>query len=655
MRFPVFRFFLPAVFLIVFPLVVIIPMVSSADLAGGRFVWSPRSDAPIDRVEGIGALVGDQLYVMSGFKDPSLTIALQVDVYDVTEDRWTPEVSVMPGEGVTHINPAVDGTDIWIAGGFAGDHPGPAVAEVWRYDTALNAWFAGPALPEARSSGSLVLVERRLHYVGGFAFRDPSPDANATRATHWALDLDNQDAGWQELAPLPEPLGHLSAVVLGDEIYTVGGQLRHDWKPEDRAPVYAYDVAADEWRQRASLPTPRSHTEPGTLTYNGRIFVVGGRDNTRINGPYDLNVVSMYDPHTNVWLDLPQLPFYRLAPVAIMQAGELLVTHGGAAWNQPQRITISGLLDGVWEDEHPAAPVSPGPAGGAIIGRRLFVIGAASEATLAFDLGLGEWEPPATHPPRPIVAGGVAVEAFAGRLYLFGGAGEAAEALQIYDPTEQAWSSGAPLPFAAEDATAVAIGAFIYLVADGQAAQYEPAADRWETLPEGPPVAVRAAAGGTDGAMLYLFGGAVGDAAVAVVQRYDPATGTWSSSDTDATQLVPLPAPRTAAGRAFCSGDAFYLTGGRNTSGELLATTIAYDVRSAAWSEVAAAPTARAAAASALIADRFYVAGGITGEAGAGAQLAVYNAPAIAANDRICLAPEAGAPLNNIYLPVLKR
>lgn len=651
MRLPSVRLFLTVALLAVFPLVVIIPTVRSADPVDEPFTWRDRSDAPIDRVEGIGAQVGDQLFVMSGFASADLKLALQIDVYDLAEDRWTANIGAMPGIGVSHINPAVDGTDIWIAGGFAGDHPGPAVAEVWRYDTQENTWHPGPPLPEERAAGSLVLQNRTLHYVGGFAFRDQPDALDNTRTTHWALDLDDPAAGWHTLAPLPEPLGHLSGIALDGQIYAIGGQIRHDRNPEDLASVYAYDGATDNWRPLADLPAPRSHAEPGTLAFNGRIVLVGGRNNTVVNGSSDLNLVTMYDPERDVWIDLPQLPFNRIAPIAVIQDGELFVAHGGETWNRPQRITISGLLADTWEAEHPDAPIPPGIADGAIIGRHMFVIGSESDATLAFDLARGEWEPLETHPARPSATAGSTVAAFGDHLYVFGGSDAAATALQIYDPAEQTWRSGAPLPFAAEAGAAVPIGAFIYLIADDKAARYDPAADRWEPLPAGPPVTVRAAAAGTDGAQLYLFGGETMDGPVSVVQRYDPATDTWTTSSMAAAGLAELPEPRAAAGRALCIGGAFYLLGGRDASGAPLPSGVMYRVTEAAWQALPMAPTPRTGAAVDVIADRLYMVGGNIAEQAAVAALDVYNAAPGTASGELCVGPTDTTPMPTPTLP----
>lgn len=643
MRLPPRRAALAVALLVAFPLLAIVPTVAPAPLAT-LFAWGPRADALTDRVEGVGALVGGRLYVFSGFVDSELHIARQVDLYDPGSDSWTAAVSEMPGLGVTHVTPAVDGADIWIAGGFVGDHPGPVTAEVWRYDTAANVWRPGPPLPEPRAAGSLVRLGRRLHFFGGFAFRDTPDRLDNTSAAHWSLDLDDPAAAWVPAAPLPTPLGHLSGVALDGRIYAIGGQVRHDRGPEDRADVYLYDPARDAWEARASLPTPRSHAEPGTFALRGRIVVVGGRNNTTTSGPSEMNQVAMYDPDSDLWLDLPQLPYTRIAPIAVPFGDEILVTNGGLSWNRPERLSLAGLLGGSWEAEHPAAPLAPGAAAGAVVGRRLLLIGDAITETLSFDLSLGLWEAAAAHPPRPLAGAGQAAESVGGRLYVFGGVGPAARALQIYDPASAAWSAGAALPFAADGAAVARAGDAIYLAGLGGAARYWPAADRWEPLAP-PPLAVRGAAAGSDGSNLYLFGGRDASGPLDLVQRYSPATGRWSTSRERGAGLAPLPQARAGAGRAICAGGEFYLLGGAGAAP--LAAALVYSPDGALWRAGPPPPTLRLAPAVAAVADRIYVAGGAGPDGLAAAAIEVYNVepPAPLVLARTCTTPDStGTP-----------
>ena len=281
--------------------------------------WGSRTDGPITRIEAPGVVVDGKVFVLGGFTAPSLTASSRVDAYDPATDTWTPKAPLpIP---VTHEGFAVDGDTIWIVGGYSGNHPGTVVADVYSYDTVNDSWSPGPALPGPRGSGAAAILGRQLHYFGGtLSDRDTnSPD-------HWVLDLDNPTA-WTPLAPLPDARAHLSGVALGGLIYAVGGQYRHDTNPEDLDLVHAYDPTTDTWTQKASLPTPRSHFEPGTFIQGDRIVAAGGRNNTA--GAATLADLVAYDPHADRWSTFGGLPQSLIAPTVQAIGTEIVLTGGG--------------------------------------------------------------------------------------------------------------------------------------------------------------------------------------------------------------------------------------------------------------------------------------------------------------------------------------
>ena len=260
--------------------------------------WNRAAASPIPRFEGPSAVVNGKLYTFAGFEryrnaDHVLVATSQVHVYDPAADRWT-RLADMP-VAITHLNPAVDGTAIWFAGGFQGNHPGPASNAVWKYDTVTNRWSAGPPLPAARGGGGLVRVGRTLHYIGGYfgALQEPSsPD-------HWALGLDGSET-WEKRAPMPVSRGHFGVVALDHKIYVIGGSLTHHPNTLDTALVDVYDARSDTWTALSSLPFPRSHFEPGTFFFGGRIFIVGGRDDqSRALSETELAEVTSYNIATD--------------------------------------------------------------------------------------------------------------------------------------------------------------------------------------------------------------------------------------------------------------------------------------------------------------------------------------------------------------------
>jgi N-acetylneuraminic acid mutarotase len=610
--------------LLAFALVIILPTIGSADpLPSTVFTWESRSDALIDRVEGVGAVVDDKLYVFSGFIDEDLHIAAQVDRYDMATDSWA-TIGEMPVP-TTHLNPVVDGQTIWFAGGFVGDHPGPATNNVWKYSVPTNTWAAGPALPDARAAGTLIRCGRYLHYFGGFL-----TDRNTTTTDHWRLHIDDPAATWEAVAALPEPLGHLSSALIDGKIYAIGGQLYHDRDPVDKTSVYRYDTASNSWSALASLPTPRSHAEPGTFVYRGRIIVVGGRNNAIIR-PSELSTITMYDPPTNTWIALPKLPFTRLAPIAQPFGNEIIVTNGGEWWNKPERTTLAGVLDNTWELGHPTLPISLGEATSGIIDHRLFVVSNATSSTLAFDLSSDKWITETLAAPL-LASRGQAAEVAAGKFYLFGGTDAAATRLQIYDPAANSWSFGSDMPFAAAYSAVTRIGDWIY-ISGGEVGgahtnafgRYNIVSGIWEILPP-LPVAVVNAAAGSDGQRFYLFGGSTEQNVLDIVQVYDPASSTWQTSNTAGGAIAALPRPRSNAGRALFLGGEFYLTSGKGSDGSPVASVDIYNPTNATWRQGADQPVPRYNTWPSAIADRIYIAGGSIATGEASAMLEVYNA-----------------------------
>ncbi len=288
-----------------------------------RGSWSEGRRAPTPKMEAAAAAIDGKLYVFGGFAGTTYGAPVErtVAVYDPAGDAWT-RAADLPLD-VTHCNAVVvDGT-VWLAGGYRGAHPGPVVADVLRYDVASDTWGKGPPLPVATAAGTLALVGRTLHYVGGFVDRD------TTVATHWALAVDG-GAEWEPRAPLPSPRGHLASAVLGDRLYAIGGQIRHDSDPVDLDVVDAYDPARDAWTPVASLPGPRSHFEASTFVHDGTIVIVGGRDDTRLYPirRAGLANVTRYDPARDVWTELPTLPIGLESTCARVLGDRLVVTNG---------------------------------------------------------------------------------------------------------------------------------------------------------------------------------------------------------------------------------------------------------------------------------------------------------------------------------------
>ena len=306
--------------------------------------WEKMADAPVALLESAGTVVDGRIYVFGGIERSShfgLKGGSAIYVYDPKTGSWTRNAD-MP-TAVTHVMAAVDGQKIWFAGGWLGSRSGgfDGTRDVWVYDTGSDLWQQGPPLPRAIASGALVRHDRRLHFFGGFL----GEDGERMSAGHWVLDLDGGTA-WKPLAPIPEPRGHISAVILDDRIYAIGGMHGHHVDARTLTWLHVYDPAGDTWTELAPLPGRRSHLEASTFVDNGRIYVLGGKNYS--DHPFfrerGLPYMNAYDPGTDTWSDLPGLPKGLLGAVAAVIDDHLYLTTGSlisvfhgqsATWRRP--------------------------------------------------------------------------------------------------------------------------------------------------------------------------------------------------------------------------------------------------------------------------------------------------------------------------------
>lgn len=292
--------------------------------------WIYLEPTEIAKNESVKAKVDNKLYVFGGFtidEDGKLLKLDNVDIYDVDAQTWTAG-RPMP-IAVNHTQAVRYKNAIWIAGGLRGARGNETSNRVQVYNIERDNWYFGPDLPVPMGSHGAALLGSKLHVFSGV-----QSDVQTGNQVHFYLDLDNQAAGWQNAAVLPQSKNHFSAVALRGEIYAIGGQKGHDEFFFDVKTLFKYNPGSDTWERLKDLPFTRSHFEPSTIvTKDGKILIVGGRTNS--GAANTLRNVTEYDPLTDTWTDLLNIPEQSLAPVAEILNDELYVVNGGPKWYQP--------------------------------------------------------------------------------------------------------------------------------------------------------------------------------------------------------------------------------------------------------------------------------------------------------------------------------
>jgi N-acetylneuraminic acid mutarotase len=190
------------------------------------------------------------------------------------------------------------------------------------------------------------------------------------------------------LPSLPTPRGAVAAAVVGDRLYVAGGMAAG----VPLRVVEAYDFGAGGWERVADLPADREHIAGVSL--GGRFYVVGGR-NRQTDALPD---VTRYDPATDSWERLPDMPVRAGGGEAQPFDGALLAIGGG----DDRGGTVTGAVqrfDPASEDWTELAEMrTPRHGfGSAVVGERIYTFGGSPCARFAASDFVEVFTPPGAH------------------------------------------------------------------------------------------------------------------------------------------------------------------------------------------------------------------------------------------------------------------
>lgn len=182
----------------------------------------------------------------------------QVEVDRFDGHRWT-AATRLPAGGLNAPAAVALGGRIWLIGGFEQQTNLPTAA-VHVYDPGRGSWTSAPPLPGPRGGAAAVVLDGRIHVLGG-------GNSASTIADHSVYDPRTKR--WRRAAPLPRAEGSVAAVVFGGRIWAIGGRSG----ASDFGDVYVYDAARDRWDAGPSIP-PRGTA--GVVAFRRSIYLFGG-------------------------------------------------------------------------------------------------------------------------------------------------------------------------------------------------------------------------------------------------------------------------------------------------------------------------------------------------------------------------------------------
>ncbi len=318
------------------------------------------------------------------------------------------------------------------------------------------------------------------------------------------LAIENAAANeWRVISQLPTQRTGFSTAVVDGKIYLIGGTLfEHEqgvrradlpgiWRgPFGMSLVEVYDPETNTWQRLADMPTARA--EPITAVVAGKIYVLAGyvgKDNRGVNLKF-LKTVEMYDPQTDTWVRKQDMPTPRIEFGTGVVAGKIYAIGG--------RVHPRDKPGGGW---------------------RLDLVEVYDPAT-------DTWTKRAKMPTRRSNVKAAVVQDV---IYAIGGAGwpqvgnrggPFLGTIEVYEPRINRWTKKPDMPNLRRVSSMVVIADKIYLIG-GDAVQaggavvgewitsievYDPIIERWHLIPTAPTICWPFSVAAVNG-KIYVFGG----------------------------------------------------------------------------------------------------------------------------------------------------
>ena len=194
-------------------------------------------------------------------------------------------------------------------------------------DLNKGVWVRGPNLPSPRQDAAAAVIAGRIYLIGGFGPHNQQMDTTLV----WEPQIvpgqprgEPERAGarlgvWTYAARIPEPVDHAAAVAVGSYIYVAGGRI------EDLVTnkFWRYDAGSDTWMQLPSMPIPRFG--PTMQAVGDKLYLIGGA----VSHGRDATSMMVYDIPSGQWSVREYATSYeRVAPESVLIDGRIALVGG---------------------------------------------------------------------------------------------------------------------------------------------------------------------------------------------------------------------------------------------------------------------------------------------------------------------------------------
>ncbi|MDA9963225.1 hypothetical protein N9D63_10115, partial [Opitutales bacterium] len=437
---------------------------------------------------------------------------------------------------------------------------------------------------------------------------------------------------WSQKSAMPTPRYLHKLVVLGDEIWAIGGYNHLAGGHLNKVEIY--DPAADSWTTAPSLSSARGG--PSVWITNGKIFAAGGHGSNSY-----LNSIEVFDPTNNQWSLAGTIPEAKYGGDATTLNNKVYLVAGATGSNANSKKVFAAdlptpAMDLYFKDGNATAEAATAPSldGNLTVTLNMLAPDALAkldvDQTHAQSAGSVIAVPKDSSPPAgyslykrsdrnsslvweekaPVSVARDAndgVIAYEGKMYFIGGYnGSGTNVTERYDPLTNQWQTLSPLTTARFAHSCTVLNDKIYAIGGNGLSSveiYDPALDQW-TAGTGLPGEVRYAEAITVGGKILLIGGRNSSSQnLSQVLEFDPSNNQWS-------QKTPMNTTRLGPALTYLDGKVWVLGGLGGAQGTNLNTVEIYDATADSWTTGPSFSVPRVHLTSWTANGRIYVAGG---------------------------------------------
>lgn len=240
--------------------------------------WSPASPPPLEIHHFQPVIVGSEIWLLGTMTGefPRETPLENVLIYEPDADKWKfgPEIPKERRRGAAGCALHTDGW-IYLVGGIIDGHHSGTQAWFDRINPKTGEWEILPDAPNKRDHAPCAIVGEKLYFFGGRETgRHNGTDYDALfDATIGDVDVyDFKTGGWSVHAePLPIETAAGGTGVVNDRIYYVGGEA---FRQEAFTEMQIFDVALDKWSMGPALNRARHGTN--CCIHDQKLWIAAG-------------------------------------------------------------------------------------------------------------------------------------------------------------------------------------------------------------------------------------------------------------------------------------------------------------------------------------------------------------------------------------------